>query len=354
MSRKKKTRRRRVTRGFSLRFLIVQMVFLFLEISLLTEYSWINDLLDVMFFHDREPIFVLFLFLWIICNLILYRRQTKRLDSMISAAWELAEGEREELSLAPSLKKLQDELNLTKGRTLRSKQDASDAEQKKNDLIMYLAHDLKTPLTSVIGYLTLLCDNPELSTEKKAEYAGIALEKAERLEELIGEFFDITRLTLTTMQLQLERRSLSRMLEQLLYEFQPILEENGHSWEASVQPEVEFFFDADKMERVMENLIRNALSYSFAGSPLCLTMKADRREVHITLMNQGPTIPEEKLQRLFEQFYRLDTARSTNTGGAGLGLAIAKEIVELHGGRISAASHDQQIIFTVDLPLRKS
>jgi two-component system sensor histidine kinase VanS len=225
-------------------------------------------------------------------------------------------------------------------------------EEKKNNLIMYLAHDLKTPLTSVLGYLVLLEENPELSTEQRAKYIGIARAKAERLEELIGEFFDITRLTLTTMTLNRSQIHLSRMLEQIVSESEPLLMEKGVRWQADIMPDVYIDGDADKLQRVLDNLIRNAVSYSYPDTALQLTMRQNTADsVEISLRNSGPTIPKEKLKMLFEQFYRLDEARGTESGGAGLGLAIAKEIVELHGGKITAESENESITFRVTLPV---
>ena len=216
---------------------------------------------------------------------------------------------------------------------------------------MYLAHDLKTPLTSVIGYLSLMRDEPQISPELRAKYTGIALEKAERLEELINEFFDITRFNLTHISLELENVNLTRLAEQTVFEFEPILKEKGLSWKLDIDNGIELLCDADKMERVLDNIIRNAVSYSYPDNEIMLTLKRTERSVILSVKNRGKTISEEKLSRIFEQFYRLDSSRGTKSGGAGLGLAIAKEITELHGGTITAESSDESVTFTVELPL---
>ena len=255
------------------------------------------------------------------------------------------------ITLPGPLHQMEDQLNRLKRESVRNARAAKDAEQRKNDLIVYLAHDLKTPLTSVIGYLSLLRDEKEISAELREKYLGISLDKAMRLEELINEFFDITRFSLTHLTLAPERVSLTRMLEQVAFEFEPLLAEKGLTWELHLSPETYIVCDPDKLERVFDNLIRNAVSYSYPNSPLSIQMEQSGDLVLLQFRNRGRTIPPEKLEHIFEQFYRLDSSRATATGGAGLGLAIAREIITLHGGSITASSADETICFTVLLPV---
>lgn len=252
--------------------------------------------------------------------------------------------------LSQELAATERKINSIKHTLEKRKSDALLAEQRKNDLIVYLAHDLKTPLTSVIGYLTLLRDEPQISQELRCRYTEIALDKAERLEELINEFFDITRFNLTALTLETERLHLSRMLEQLASEFHPILAERELRWSLNIAPDIMLVGDADKLARAFDNLIRNAVNYSYAGTEISLYAQTEADMVKIMIKNSGKTIPPDKLSHIFEQFYRADAARSSATGGAGLGLAIAKEIVELHGGTITAASANECTIFIVTLP----
>lgn len=278
------------------------------------------------------------------------RKPLRYLDDVIGAAKQLTGHVEQPIELPPELAEVQNELNLAREQSLNSMQLAREAEQRKSELIVYLAHDLKTPLTSVIGYLNLLADEPQISAELRARYTGIALEKAERLEELINEFFDITRFSLTTQVMEPERTNLTRMLEQLSSEFAPILKERGLTIQTKLAPDIEIMCDRDKLSRVLDNLLRNAINYSYADTEIYLSMEWCDATVRILVKNRGRTIPPEKLARIFDQFFRIDSARASATGGAGLGLAIAKELVELHGGRIFADSENETITFTVLLP----
>ena len=245
----------------------------------------------------------------------------------------------------------ENKLNAIRNETLRNQQLAKEAEQRKNDLVVYLAHDLKTPLTSVIGYLTLLRDEPQISGELREKYLEIALDKAQRLEDLINEFFDVTRFSLQNIHLEKRNIDLDVMLRQLADEFYPILSAQGLQCQVAAQEGVRAFGDPDKLARVFDNLLRNAAAYSAPDSVIRVgvrQMKDGRAAV--VFENQGPVIPEHQLKTIFEKFYRLDSARSSRTGGAGLGLAIAKEIVELHGGEIRVTSEPEATRFFVLLP----
>lgn len=324
----------------------------------------------------------------------------------------LLQEQTEEISLSPELLPLERKLNLAKHTVEAQKEDILSTEKRKNDLIMYLAHDLKTPLASVIGYLNLLHDEKEISEDVRDKYVSIALDKAGRLEELINEFFEIARFNLSDISLQYSKISLTRLLEQLLYEFDPMLKEKGLTGKLDMDAEIMLQCDADKIQRVFDNLLRNAVMYSREGGEIVIQVrqcpapagdmaengirmeaengireKAEygaRREAEggsceevksgarmeaesevlsgagaedpmavVSVINAGDSIPHEKLERIFEQFYRLDNARGTKNGGAGLGLAIAKQIVTLHGGNIRAQSGDGRTCFTVTLPVKQ-
>lgn len=280
-----------------------------------------------------------------VSNVSKYFKEINRgIDSLVNE-------DAQDIVLPAELAMAERKINSIRHTLTKRKTDAELAEQRKNDLVMYLAHDLKTPLSSVIGYLTLLRDEKQISDELKARYLSISLDKAERLEDLINEFFDITRFNLSNITLVYDKINLTRMLEQLAYEFKPALTGKNLKLEFEMQPDIFISCDANKMQRVFDNLLRNAVSYCNEDTSIKITAEQIEDHVLIKVMNEGNTIPWERLERIFEQFYRLDVSRSSATGGAGLGLAIAKEIVELHHGQITAHSADGLTCFEVSLPL---
>lgn len=272
------------------------------------------------------------------------------IEEMVSSIEQLFTVDTELVSLPAELKDVEDKLNKIKYISQENKRLAMEAEQKKNDLVSYLAHDLKTPLTSVIGYITLLHDEQEISKELRQKYLNISLKKAERLEELINEFFEITRFNINNITLEPTKINLTRMLEQINFEFKPFFTTKNLSCFVKADKDVEILGDAKKLERVFDNLIRNAINYSFENSEIRILQVQTEQGVSIRFINHGNTIPPNKLIHIFEQFYRVDTSRNTKNGGSGLGLAISKEIVELHSGSIVAFSENQVIEINVFLP----
>ena len=205
----------------------------------------------------------------------------------------------------------------------------------------------------MIGYLTLLRDEPQISEEMRSRYTGIALDKAERLEDLINEFFDITRYNLQNIELEPVEIDLTMMLEQLADELYGVLQEKKLTCEVDVEEDLMIYGDPDKLARVFDNILRNAIAYCYADTEIRIEAKMKDGDIEITFTNAGDKIPGDMLQTIFEKFYRVDGSRSTGTGGAGLGLAIAKQIVELHGGRILAKSDDNRTQFVVTLPSKE-
>lgn len=226
-----------------------------------------------------------------------------------------------------------------------------ESEKTKNELITNIAHDLRTPLTSIIGYLDILVNNKNLTDDKKQDYLGIAFEKSKKLEVLIEDLFSFTKMNYgDELAVNKERIDLIELLNQLVSELYPLFENND--LECSIQSNVNSLIlnlDPKLIVRLFENLINNAIKYGKDGKHIIIKIKNNKEldNVEVSVINFGQLIPEEALKKIFEKFYRVDNSRTSTTGGTGLGLAIAKSIVELHGGDISVKSDTDGTEFKV-------
>ena len=226
-----------------------------------------------------------------------------------------------------------------------------ESEKTKNELITNIAHDLRTPLTSIIGYLDILVNNTSLPEDKKKDYIGIAFEKSKKLEVLIEDLFSFTKMNYgDELAVNKERIDLIELLNQLVSELYPLFETNG--LECDLQTNVNSLFmnlDPKLIVRLFENLINNAIKYGKDGKNIIIKVKENKRldNVEISVINFGKLIPEESLKKIFDKFYRVDNSRTSETGGTGLGLAIAKSIVELHNGEITVKSDTDGTEFKV-------
>lgn len=333
---------------------VVAAVLMFISWLLFSQFSWQygTPYLILHFINENKGWVLLVLSCVCVIVAVVYswRKLLGYLNETVEAAEIASRTDDQPIVLSKEMKEVQYLLNDIKANVKANEQAAKEAEQRKNDLIVYLAHDLKTPLTSVIGYLTLLRDEEQISPKLQEKYLSISLEKAQRLEDLINEFFEITKFQLTTISLEYGKVNLTRMLEQITYEFAPILTPKNMTCKLTAPGDIFLVCDGDKIQRVFDNLFRNAVNYSYENSEIRIELTEDEHSVQCQFINQGATIPKEKLERIFQQFYRLDTARTTKTGGAGLGLAIAKEIVEKHKGSIRATSANETVRFWVVLP----
>ena len=257
---------------------------------------------------------------------------------------------KESIHMTAELEPIETRLTEIKGTLKKQELEVLLAEQKKNDLIVYLAHDLKTPLTSIVAYLSMLDSYKDMPEGERSKYIHIALEKSTRLGELIDEFFDITKFNLQEIELEKQELNLTMMLEQVADEFYGVFQKKGLNCELEAEDDLTVNGDADKLARVFDNILRNAVSYCYPDTPIQIHAKRIGNQIRICFTNKGDMIPKQKLQTIFEKFYRLDEARRSKTGGAGLGLAIAKKIVELHDGTIEAESDELETRFIVTLP----
>lgn len=282
----------------------------------------------------------------------LFRWMTRYFKEINQGIDSLLSNKGETIRLSPEMLPFEVKLNTVKDILAQREQEARTAEQRKNDLVVYLAHDIRTPLTSIIGYLNLVEQMPDLPDTERAKYVHISLEKTYRLEQMINELFEITRYNTQQIELCKKAVDLRFLLEQVIDEHIPLFTERGNYVTFQAEGPLEMRGDADKLARVFNNLLKNAAAYSEAGTEVIVkAARVDEDNVTVTVTTCGKPIPKDKLDILFEKFYRLDEARTSNTGGTGLGLAIVKEIVILHGGTITADSSNGQTTFTVKLPV---
>lgn len=227
-----------------------------------------------------------------------------------------------------------------------------DAEKTKTDLITNVSHDLRTPLTSVMGYLGLVIQHRYKDEDEMKEYLNIAFSKAERLKLLIEDLFEYTKLNNNGITLNKTKVNLAEFLSQLIEELTPMLDENNLTVYKKIESEkISVVIDTLKMLRVFENLITNAIKYSYKPGEILIGLYEKDNSAIVVFRNKGDHLSKEKTEKLFDRFYRLDESRNTNTGGSGLGLAISKNIIELHEGKIWAESIGDNISFYVQLNL---
>ena len=229
-----------------------------------------------------------------------------------------------------------------------------DALQSNKDLIACVAHDLRTPITSVKGYLDLALDTKHYDLEQRQKYVRIAQTKANRLEYLIHDLFNYTKLTSGEITLHRSKIDLVQLVEQMVEEFYPLFQEE--ELECTTKYNISYLemnMDGELITRAVQNLLSNAIKYGKDGKHVYVELECLEQEVQIRVTNYGLVIPEESIKHLFDKFYRVERSRNVKTGGTGLGLNIAQEIVHLHGGRIQVTSGASGTCFTIALPLHK-
>lgn len=315
--------------------------------------DWDRAVLFLQTLRDYTPFIVgaAFLIALIPGYLLVFRPYMMRLCRSLSAGVNaLLDPGRPRIALPAELADVEATLNDVRLRMERRDLEARLAEQRKNDLVMYLAHDIRTPLTSVIGYLSLLDEARDMPAGQRERYTRIALDKSRRLDRLVDEFFDITRYNLTDVALQIERVDLSVLLMQMVEEFHPQLRAHGDTVDNRMPESCVVPADAAQIARVFNNILKNAISYGDRGGVIRIDGGIGDGLARVSISSHGRTIPPQRLAMLFDKFYRLDASRSGDTGGAGLGLAIARQITQGHGGAITATSERGITTFTVTLP----
>ena len=345
--------------------MVIAMIIIAEAISNL-DFQWLYDdnpslylFLDNIYNTIFEKGYIFFILILSSLSLVLFLlyQLLKKIFSYISAISESADKlfdkNVEYINLPPEMSEVEKKLNHFKIEAIKNEKLARENEEKKDELIVYLAHDIKTPLTSMIGYLSLLSEIKDMPEEQRNKYIDITLDKSYRLEDLINELFDVARFNSEKIILEKEELNLNLMLEQIIDDFYPVLKELNKKIKFTPKEEIKLYGDPDKLSRVFNNLIKNAINYSSDDSNIDISAIKDEKNAIIKITNKGKQIPKEKLDRIFEKFYRLDSSRTSKTGGSGLGLAIAKEIIELHHGKITASSTLKETNFTVILPIDK-
>ena len=299
---------------------------------------------EIFFVVAIVAIFLILLFL-------LFRWLTKYFREINLGIDNLLAEDEKKIRLSPEMLPFEYKLNTVKEKLKEQKEATALAEQRKDELMMYLAHDIRTPLTSVIGYLSLLEEEPNKADQEQAKNIHIALDKAYRLDKMVNEFFEITRYHSKQIKLKKQSVDLYYMLIQLRDEFLPSFSLRNNTVSLDFDENTTIYADPEKIARVFGNILKNAVEYSYPHTKITVSAIQAENHIVITFQNKGKTIPAEKLSSIFDKFYRLDEARISDTGGTGLGLAIAKEIILLHGGTIEAHSENETVTFTVKLPI---
>ena len=336
------------------------MVFLVTNLSMIGQYAaerGMENSLALLFYRPGTMIVLLYVLLGIgvfsVSFLLLQSRSMRYISRISSAMREIAEGDLnitldvegddEFADMAENLNNMVEELRQLMDRERES-------ERTKNELITNVAHDLRTPLTSIIGYLVLLSGPVKLNEEMQKKYLDITYKKSKRLQKLIEDLFGFTKLNYGKISMKVSKVDIVKLLSQMLEEFYPNFMEKNLAYElqSNVTAKV-ITADGNLLARLFDNLINNAIKYGSEGKKIIVKVDATDTVVTVSVTNFGYVIPKEELPLLFEKFYRVEQSRSVNTGGTGLGLAIAKNIVDMHGGTIGVTSDLNGTVFTVKL-----
>lgn len=291
---------------------------------------------------------------WLIGFVIIFilclKKTLNYIDAIIDATRLIVQNNDALIKLPPDLIEVEEKMNELKRQSIHNYELAKESDKRKNDLIAYLAHDIKTPLTSMIGYLSLLDEASDMPLKQRKKYVSIALDKSYKLEDLINELFDITRFNTNEMPIYKEEFNLNLMIDQIVDDFYPTLKEKNMKIVVNKDDSIIMNADHEKLARVFNNVIKNAISYS-TGDIITINVTKEDEKVTVSVENKAKKISSLDLEKMFEKFYRLDDARTSRSGGSGLGLAIAREIVEKHNGKITALSDDEKTTIYITLPL---
>lgn len=320
------------------------------------QFARTEDLIYLYIFRFLEIFQLVFYVIAIVFTLLIFsswivRPLVEEMAKVVRTYIDI-ENDLPEIDLPKSMQPLQEELEHINKDIMLWKQAAKEAERKKDELVVYLAHDIRTPLSSTLGYLSLLEDCAYLSDQQQERFVQVALKKAQTIQSLVDELFEITRYNLSQIELHKEKVDIFLLLQQLIEELQPDMNEKKIHLQFTQVGTSYAFIDAKNIARAFENIIVNAIRYSPRNETISIALEEKNNVLFATFQNSGVEVDTTELDRLFEKFYRSDSARQTSTGGSGLGLAIAKNIIEAHKGSIHASTKDKTILFTIQLPIQ--
>ena len=343
---------------------IILLVFLITNLTAITSclYQTGNDSQALQRFALGSTISVLLfvllgILLFSLIFLLLQRKMARDIETIARAVKQISEGDlstRLELEGEGELTDIAENLNRMEEDIQELIDKERTSEQSKTDLITNVAHDLRTPLTSILGYLELLRKNQKLSPEMQQKYLDIAYNKSVRLQKLIEELFGFTKLSYGKINMNVAKVDIVELLAQLLEESYPNFEKNGLSYDFVSNRKSQIIeADGDLLARLFDNLIGNAIKYGKEGKRVRVNLRADREIVTIKIVNYGYVIPANELPLIFDRFYRTDHSRTnaSGPGGTGLGLAIVKNITDMHHGTVSVSSDLSGTVFTVRLKI---
>ncbi len=310
-------------------------------------WSWENIFIVLLLLFDAAVVY------W----RLIRRYHQMELRHIISELHYIANGHldhRINFNLSGNTQSVVDSVNALVDSVIDSINEERAIEKSKDDLITNVSHDLRTPLTSILGYLGLIQDKQYRSDADVLKYTEIAYLKAKQMKSLVDNLFEYTKVRQMDTKLSYNRIDLTQMMEQLVASFE--LDAAKHGLKISANESAKQLFveaDAEKLGRVFNNLISNAIKYGVGGKNIYLKAKfISDEEAQIDVSNDGPKIPGKALDQIFERFYRVEESRNKDTGGSGLGLAIAQSIVALHGGYIKVTSDDELTTFSIHIPIK--
>lgn len=311
-----------------------------------------TDIIYIGLNFIRKKIFQIWLLGDLFIVVYYWNKTFKYITKIENETQKIADYEDALITLPNELKSIESSVNYVKEQSMKNKHLALTEQQKRDELVVSLAHDLKTPLTSIIGYLDLLLEKKGLTDEDKKKYLNLIMDKSLSLQNLINELFELTKLNIRDIELKKEKIDISLLLTQIVQDFYPLSISKKKTIELKKSDEQVFVLgDQGKLSRVFNNLIKNSLNYCLPKTTIMISYYLTDDIINISIKNKCNKLTQEELSRIFEKFYRCDLSRNSENGGSGLGLSIAKEIIELHNGDILVNQNNNVIEFIVQLPV---